>query len=384
MVRIAAAELADRDADAELLDLLQASGDELYVLQDGALGDLQREQRGLYAGLKKRTPDVRRESLATELAGGDGNRDAHTVACNVPRGGLGRRLLEHPAADRHAQPGFLGQRDEVLGRKHPLCGVTPAQLRLETRHPAGRQVVDRLVHQEELFVLHRFVELALEHPASLDHRAHVRVEERVAVLPGGLRRLECQMRVAQELLGCRVPAEGDADAGGQEDARAEVSDVDRLVQRLDDAPRERVQPRAARRRLDQHHELVAAETTDGVVCADHGLEPFGDGAQQFVSRPRTQLVVDILEPVDVDEERTGEQSRLAARASEHALGAVHHQRPVGKPRQRVVKVLVGYLAGFHRRCGGVPAPGSNDDDERCEHQAEEDPRDQQDQRMPVG
>ena len=64
--------------------------------------------------------------------------------------------------------------------------MLPADQRLQTHHLAGAQIVDRLVEQEELFLLQRGVQLGLEHRATLDDRAHVRVEERVTVLARGL------------------------------------------------------------------------------------------------------------------------------------------------------------------------------------------------------
>ena len=91
------------------------------------------------------------------------------------------------------------------------------------------------------------------------------------------------MRVAQQIVGSRVAAEGDADARGQHEARAEVVELDRFVQRLDHPLRERVQAHAAGGRFDQHDEFVAVEAADRIARADHVLEPFPDDLQQLVA-----------------------------------------------------------------------------------------------------
>ena len=49
------------------------------------------------------------------------------------------------------------------GRQNALRGVLPADQRLETDHPPGAEIVDRLVEQEELLLLQRGVQLDLEH-----------------------------------------------------------------------------------------------------------------------------------------------------------------------------------------------------------------------------
>ena len=55
-----------------------------------------------------------------------------------------------PAADRHDQPGLLGDRDELVGRHHPALGVVPAQQRLDAGDRAVVQPHDGLVVELEL------------------------------------------------------------------------------------------------------------------------------------------------------------------------------------------------------------------------------------------
>ena len=102
-----------------------------------------------------------------------------------------------------------------------------------------------------------------------------------------------------------------------------------LAQRLGQAVGEQVGQRLLGGRFDEHDELVAAETTDGVLLARRALQAFPDDPQQVVSGGVAEVVVDVLEAVDVDEQRAGYHPRLAGRAREHLFGAVEHQRTVG-------------------------------------------------------
>ena len=98
-----------------------------------------------------------------------------------------------------------------------------------------------------------------------------------------------------------------------DEARPEVLELERLVQRLDHASGEGVEAHPAGRRFDQHHELVSAETADGVVRSHHVLEPFGDDLQKLVAGGPPELLVDVLEPVDVDEQRARRACPTGAR-----------------------------------------------------------------------
>ena len=149
------------------------------------------------------------------------------------------------------------------------------------------------------------------------------------------------MRVAQQVIGSRVAAEGDADARGQDEAGPKIIELDRFVQRLDHALGEGVEPHPAGRRFDQHDELVAVEATHRVSSSHHVQQPFPDDFQQLVAGGLSELFVDILEPVDVDEQCARQHSRIASRPRDHALGTVQREHAVGKPGQGVVEILDG-------------------------------------------
>src|SRR6185503_3837079 len=54
--------------------------------------------------------------------------------------------------------------------------------------------------------------------------------------------------------------------------------------------------------VDEHRELVAAETRDGVLFTDGAADAGGHDLQQAVTDGVTERVVDLLEPVDVEEQ----------------------------------------------------------------------------------
>ncbi len=216
--------------------------------------------------------------------------------------------------------------------------MLPANQRLQTGHFAGAQIVDRLVEQEELLLRQRGVQLGLEHRTTLDDGAHVGVEERVAVFARGLCRGQGQVRVAQQVIGSRVAAKGDADTRGQDEAWPKIIELDGLVQGLDHALGQGVEPHPAGCRFDQHHELVSSETTHGVVRSYHALQPFPDDSQQLITGGLPELFVDILESVDVDEQSARQHPRIASRSRDHALGTVQREHAVGKTGQGVVEL----------------------------------------------
>ncbi len=55
--------------------------------------------------------------------------------------------------------------------------------------------------------------------------------------------------------------------------------------------------------LEQHDELIAAESRGGVAVAEDRLQPRSDSAQQLIPGGVTECVVDVLEAVEIDVER---------------------------------------------------------------------------------
>src|SRR5262249_2617114 len=133
----------------------------------------------------------------------------------------------------------------------------------------------------------------------------------------------------------------DADArphrqGAAAPREAEVAD--RLARTLGDA--RRLLERAT---LEQHAELVAAQTGDGVRGAYPRLQQPGDVAQQTVAGLMSAGVVHYLELIEVDvEQRVG--ALAALRRQQRRVQAVVELAAVDEPGEGVVAGLPGERA----------------------------------------
>ncbi len=99
---------------------------------------------------------------------------------------------------------------------------------------------------------------------------------------------------------------------------------------------------------EQHDELVAAHSADGVGLANAGLEAFGDLAEDRVAGLMPKRIVDPLEVVEVDH-HDGEIVLRSLARSMKSFEPVAKQGAGGKAGERVVMrdmvdVLVGALA----------------------------------------
>ena len=126
--------------------------------------------------------------------------------------------------------------------------------------------------------------------------------------------------------------------------------------------------------VDQHDELVATHPSDRVGVAQGAGQPGGDGHQEPVAGLVTEGVVDVLEVVEVDEQRrpTG---AVAAVADQQLLDAVHDQRPVRQPGQRIVEGLIAQLVGLRadevrHLSSEVDAGGNGCREQKDEHRQE--------------
>jgi hypothetical protein len=153
----------------------------------------------------------------------------------------------------------------------------------------------------------------------------------------------------EEVVGRRRQRGRDADAGRDRDRELlGVGQLERLLERGEDALGDLVGVGGFRSGAVEHdHELIAAEAADRVAAAQHAAQARADLAQHLVAAVVSKPVVDLLEAVDVHEQRCHGDVE-AARAREHLLGAVEHERTVRQAGQRIVEraelELLGLLA----------------------------------------
>ena len=259
----------------ERLELLEPADGEVRVGHEDRLGDLERQVRGLEAGLGERVVDVGDHVGVLELLRGevDRHRERRVVRAQaLQRARRAAPLAQDPAADRDDEPGLLGEGDEVARGDEPALGVAPAHERLD---PGDRAVVephDRLVVQLELVVDERALQVGAQLEAGEHALVHPRLEQAVAALAVALGVVHRRVGVADELLGLddgpRL-GERDAHAGAQDELL--VPDAQRHGHRLEHAVGGLDGLVGVADALEQHRELVAAEAGGGVAGADDAL-----------------------------------------------------------------------------------------------------------------
>ena len=87
---------------------------------------------------------------------------------------------------------------------------------------------------------------------------------------------------------------------------------ERLGQCVEEPLRELAHVAFARDVLGEHDEFVAAEARGGVGRADRVGDPLRHDLQHFVAAHMAERVVDVLEPVEVDEQH-GEHAAVPSR-----------------------------------------------------------------------
>jgi hypothetical protein len=109
---------------------------------------------------------------------------------------------------------------------------------------------------------------------------------------------------------------------------------DRLGQCLKQAPAELVHVDLIRYFLGEHDELVTAQARDGVGVANRLRKPPGEGLQHFVAGKVAERVVDVLEPVEIDEEQR-DGAIVAPRERDRVIESLVECAAVVQARQRV-------------------------------------------------
>ena len=94
--------------------------------------------------------------------------------------------------------------------------------------------------------------------------------------------------------------------------------------------------------VDEHGELVAAEPGEHLTAADAPTKAFRDLDQHLVAQSVPEGVVDLLEPVEVQEQE-GERRPVARRASTGLLRVLRERGSVPQTGERVVQRIVAEL-----------------------------------------
>ena len=249
---------------------------------------------------------------------------------------------QHVVADLVDESTGLRERDERHRAEQAAFGMLPAHQRFECSDPTGAQLVDRLVVHHELAALGRAAQVHFEIEALDRGKVHLAREHAYAVLPVSLGGVHREIGVAQHLVGvCTDGSERDSDARGR--GHVLRAEHDGFLQRDEDAFRDLVRHVAVIEVVDEHRELVAAESGCGVALAQAPGEPVADDAEQVVTGRVAEAVVHGLEVVEVDEQHC-QLPALPLQSRRRVIDPVPEERLVREPRERIVKRLVDELA----------------------------------------
>ena len=208
------------------------------------------------------------------------------------------------------EPGLLGERQEILGPDAAEARMVPAQHRLEARDGAVLEPHDRLEQHLDLAAVERPAQIALQRDAVAAVGAHGRPEHLDAVAALALGVHHGDLGVLQHLVAARGDlriVEGEADRGGEE--HLALGEGDRRRHRAPDHVGEGDD--AVRLALGKQDdgELVAGDARQGVLRLQQAAEPARQGEQDRIAGRIADGFVDLLEPVDVDDQHGRPQRR---------------------------------------------------------------------------
>ena len=152
--------------------------------------------------------------------------------------------------------------------------------------------------------------------------AHRGLEHLDAALARVLRHVHGDVGVAQQVFG-GLPAVPVRDADARADPHLVPRHAERAAQGLDDPPPDGL--RDLRAAVGEDRELVAAQPGRRVLGPYAAEQALRGRAQQLVARRVAERVVDVLEPVEVDQDhRDGRaRGRRAAEPVEQQLSLIH-------------------------------------------------------------
>ena len=256
----------------------------------------------------------------------------------------------------------------------------PTQQRLHPDDAEVVEVVDRLVGEAELIVDECRTQFELELHVAGDLCLQLGEVHLVAVLPGTLGVVQRDVRIPQQLSARRAIADGDADAGVHHQRHRDALELERLAHHIEQSLGDELWRRIELGIVDQDDELVTTHPADRVGIAQRARQPRGNGDEQPVAGLVAEGVVDVLEVVEVDEQRRPCRP-VALAAGEELLDAVHDQRPVRQVGQRVVQRLMAQLVGaFGDKAERPGPPRAQHQHQRRDENAECDACDEQGER----
>ena len=295
---LARAEVVECDAQAEPPKLRETLDRQVGIAHELALAHLQLQAGGREPRLVQHAPHQLHERRVGELALRDVHRHREPdVARVVPLAALHARGAQRPLAERHREPGDVGERHEVGGLLQALV-APPAQQRLDAHDRAGLALDHRLPVELELALDERTPQLRLGRLAlggECPRARGVHVPRIAALL---LRPRHRDRGAVQQRLRVRavVREDGHAQARGQQQVVA--ADAEGAPEREAQLVGDHGHVLVALDARKQDGEDVARRACESIALAQRALERERHRAQQVVAVAAPQPLVDARELVE--------------------------------------------------------------------------------------
>src|SRR5215470_13337829 len=298
--RISGAEVVQHDAGTQILELMQDGNISGVLLQEHSLGNFQFQAIGWESGINQRTHDDVDQTGITELH----RRQVYSeLDMRRPTRCVGTRLAQDPLAERDNGADLFRQGNEFFRGNQSELRVAPAHQRFDAAGLQGRDIDDVLIVQLEFIAREGIAKVDLELAAQSGIGIHLHFEKAIAVAAFGLRSVESEIGVLQQLIGIGpvTGREGNADADPDDDLV--TVDVVGSTYRVQEASSEdnRGFPLIVFNDL-QDGELVSTQPADRIGLAHRFAQSVRHRFKQRVAHRVTERVVDGLEQIEVKHE----------------------------------------------------------------------------------
>ena len=213
--------------------------------------------------------------------------------------------------------------------------MVPPDQRLETGDVLAGSIDAWLIGEPQLAPLERDAQVRFHELPHARGLVHLRREEAVAALAGGLRGVERKIGVAHQVVRSAVVIVGGNYADRCADRHRSAADGVRPRQAVDDALRQLRQVRLGGHARHNDLEFVAAEPADLSPVTHFVGQPERDEPQQRVPSGVAERIVDRFEAIEIEQEH-----RAAVlppdRADEGVVERAAKSFAVGEPGQRVL------------------------------------------------
>ena len=220
------------------------------------------------------------------------------------------------------QPRLLRHRNEDVGADDAAGRMLPPRQRLEAVELAGAKIELRLVERQELAERYAPAQACLDLVARLEHALHRPVEPERAVaaeLLGGIHR---DVGAAEQAFDVAAGFVGAGHADRRADVDGDGVELERLGEQLDE-PLGRVGDGLliVLVEAEGNAEFVGAEAGAQALERRHLQHLVGGGAQQGVAGDMAVNLVDVLEPVEIEQDQGGALARRLG-VGDHREGAL--------------------------------------------------------------